>query len=191
MEQLKARILEDGVVKPGNVLKVDSFLNHQMDIAFLNEIGAEFARRFAGTPVNKILTIEASGIGIAAIAAQHFGNAPVVFAKKSKSLNLDGDLYHARVESFTHKTVSDVVVEEKFLGPADHVLVIDDFLANGCALEGLTDIIAQAGATLAGCGIVIEKGFQHGGDRLRERGIRVESLAIIEEMSDTTLTFRD
>ena len=177
MEQLKQRILEDGTVKPGNVLKVDSFLNHQIDIAFMNQIGAEFARRFAGSPVNKILTIEASGIGIAAICAQHFNNAPVVFAKKSKSLNLDGDLYHARVESFTHKTVSDVVVSKKFLSPADHVLVIDDFLANGCALEG--------------CGIVIEKGFQHGGDRLRERGIRVESLAIIEEMSDTTLTFRD
>lgn len=183
MEQLKQRILEDGTVKPGNVLKVDSFLNHQ--------IGAEFARRFAGSPVNKILTIEASGIGIAAICAQHFDNAPVVFAKKSKSLNLDGDLYHARVESFTHKTVSDVVVSKKFLSPADHVLVIDDFLANGCALEGLIEIIDQSGATLEGCGIVIEKGFQHGGDRLRERGIRVESLAIIEEMSDTTLTFRD
>lgn len=147
MEQLKQRILKDGTVKPGNVLKVDSFLNHQIDIAFMNQIGAEFARRFAGSPVNKILTIEASGIGIAAICAQHFDNAPVVFAKKSKSLNLDGDLYHARVESFTHKTVSDVVVSKK--------------------------------------------GFQHGGDRLRERGIRVESLAIIEEMSDTTLTFRD
>lgn len=191
MEQLKQRILEDGTVKPGNVLKVDSFLNHQIDIAFMNQIGAEFARRFAGSPVNKILTIEASGIGIAAITAQHFDNAPVVFAKKSKSLNLDGDLYHARVESFTHKTVSDVVVSKKFLSPADHVLVIDDFLANGCALEGLIEIIDQSGATLEGCGIVIEKGFQHGGDRLRERGIRVESLAIIEEMSDTTLTFRD
>lgn len=171
MEQLKQRILEDGTVKPGNVLKVDSFLNHQIDIAFMNQIGAEFARRFAGSPVNKILTIEASGIGIAAICAQHFDNA--------------------RVESFTHKTVSDVVVSKKFLSPDDHVLVIDDFLANGCALEGLIEIIGQSGATLEGCGIVIEKGFQHGGDRLRERGIRVESLAIIEEMSDTTLTFRD
>lgn len=160
MEQLKQRILEDGTVKPGNVLKVDSFLNHQIDIAFMNQIGAEFARRFAGSPVNKIL-------------------------------NLDGDLYHARVESFTHKTVSDVVVSKKFLSPADHVLVIDDFLANGCALEGLIEIIGQSGATLEGCGIVIEKSFQHGGDRLRERGIRVESLAIIEEMSDTTLTFCD
>lgn len=191
MEQLKQRILEDGVVKPGNVLKVDSFLNHQMDIVFLNEVGAEFARRFAGTSVNKILTIEASGIGIAAITALHFGNAPVVFAKKSKTLNLDGDLYHARVESFTHKTVNDVVVSRKFLSPDDHVLVIDDFLANGCALQGLIEIIRQAGATLVGCGIVIEKGFQHGGDHLREQGIRVESLAIIESMSNDTLTFRN
>lgn len=191
MEQLKQRILEDGVVKPGNVLKVDSFLNHQMDIVFLNEIGAEFARRFADTSVNKILTIEASGIGIAAITALHFGNAPVVFAKKSKTLNLDGDLYHARVESFTHKTVNDVVVSKKFLSPDDHVLVIDDFLANGCALQGLIEIIRQAGATLVGCGIVIEKGFQHGGDHLREQGIRVESLAIIESMSNDTLTFRN
>lgn len=191
MEQLKQRILEDGVVKPGNVLKVDSFLNHQMDIVFLNEVGAEFARRFAGTSVNKILTIEASGIGIAAITALHFGNAPVVFAKKSKTLNLDGDLYHARVESFTHKTVNDVVVSKKFLSPDDHVLVIDDFLANGCALQGLIEIIRQAGATLVGCGIVIEKGFQHGGDHLREQGIRVESLAIIESMSNDTLTFRN
>ena len=191
MEQLKQRILEDGVVKPGNILKVDSFLNHQMDIAFFNEIGAEFARRFADVPVNKILTIEASGIGIAAVTAQHFGNAPVVFAKKSKSLNLDGDLYHAQVESFTHKTTNNVVVSKKFLSLEDHVLVIDDFLANGCALTGLIEIIRQAGATLAGCGIVIEKGFQHGGDRLREQGIRVESLAIIESMSNDSLTFRD
>lgn len=191
MEQLKQRILEDGVVKPGNVLKVDSFLNHQIDIVFLNEVGAEFARRFADTSVNKILTIEASGIGIAAITALHFGNAPVVFAKKSKTLNLDGDLYHARVESFTHKTVNDVVVSKKFLSPDDHVLVIDDFLANGCALQGLIEIIRQAGATLVGCGIVIEKGFQHGGDHLREQGIRVESLAIIESMSNDTLTFRN
>lgn len=191
MEQLKQRILEDGVVKPGNILKVDSFLNHQMDIAFFNEIGAEFARRFADVPVNKILTIEASGIGIAAVTAQHFGNAPVVFAKKSKSLNLDGDLYHAQVESFTHKTTNNVVVSKKFLSLEDHVLVIDDFLANGCALTGLIEIIRQAGATLAGCGIVIEKGFQHGGDRLREAGIRVESLAIIESMSNDSLTFRD
>ena len=191
MEQLKQRILEDGVVKPGNILKVDSFLNHQMDIAFFNEIGAEFARRFADVPVNKILTIEASGIGIAAVTAQHFGNAPVVFAKKSKSLNLDGDLYHAQVESFTHKTTNNVVVSKKFLSLEDHVLVIDDFLATGCALTGLIEIIRQAGATLAGCGIVIEKGFQHGGDRLREAGIRVESLAIIESMSNDSLTFRD
>lgn len=191
MEQLKQRILEDGIVKPGNVLKVDSFLNHQIDVALINTLGAEFARRFAGTPINKILTIEASGIGIACITAQYFANAPVVFAKKSKTLNLDGDLYHARVESFTHQTVNDVVVSKKFLAPGDHVLIIDDFLANGCALEGLIDIIAQAGATLAGCGIVIEKGFQGGGDRLRERGIRIESLAIIESMSNDILTFRN
>lgn len=191
MEQLKQRIIKDGVVKPGNVLKVDSFLNHQIDVAFMNEIGAEFARRFADTPINKILTIEASGIGIACITAQHFSNAPVVFAKKSKSLNLDGDLYHARVESFTHKTVSDVVVSKKFLSPSDHVLIIDDFLANGCALEGLIDIVTQSGATLAGCGIVIEKGFQGGGDRLRAHDIRIESLVTIESMSNDSLTFRN
>lgn len=190
MNKLKQRILTDGVVKPGNVLKVDSFLNHQMDIAFLNQLGEEFAHRFSDTPVNKILTIEASGIGIAAICAMHFGNVPVVFAKKSKTLNLDGELYHARVESFTHKTINDDVVSKKFLSADDHVLIIDDFLANGCALNGLIDIIAQSGATLAGCGIVIEKGFQHGGDRLRARGIRVESLAIIESMSNDSLTFR-
>ena len=190
MEQLKQRIFQDGVVKPGNVLKVDSFLNHQMDIAFINEIGKEFKRRFADAPINKILTIEASGIGIACLAAQHF-NVPVVFAKKSQSINLDGDLYHSKVESFTHKRVYDVVVSKKFLGPDDHILVIDDFLANGCALEGLIGIINAAGATLEGCGIVIEKGFQHGGDRLRERGIRVESLAIIENMTSDSLTFRD
>lgn len=190
MEQLKQRILQDGVVKPGNVLKVDSFLNHQMDIAFINEIGKEFKRRFADAPINKILTIEASGIGIACLTAQHF-DVPVVFAKKSQSINLDGDLYHSKVESFTHKKVYDVVVGKKFLGPDDHILVIDDFLANGCALQGLIEIIEASGATLEGCGIVIEKGFQHGGDRLRERGIRVESLAIIENMTSDSLAFRD
>lgn len=190
MELLKQRILTDGVVKPGNVLKVDSFLNHQMDIAFINEIGKEFKRRFADVPVTKILTIEASGIGIACITAQYF-DVPVVFAKKSQSVNLDGDMYHTKVESFTHKRVYDVILAKKYLSPDDHVLVIDDFLANGCALEGLIDIIRAAGATLEGCGIVIEKGFQHGGDRLREQGIRIESLAIIEAMSADSLTFRD
>ena len=189
MQILKERILKDGVVRPGNVLKVDSFLNHQMDIDLINEIGKELKKRYEGTEINKILTIEASGIGIACIAAQYF-HVPVVFAKKTKSLNLDGEMYKTKVQSFTHNKVYDVVVSKKFLGPEDHVLVIDDFLANGCALEGLAHIISQAGATLEGVGIAIEKGFQHGGDRLREKGIRIESLAIIDSMSENSLTFR-
>lgn len=191
MEQLKQRIFQDGVVKPGNVLKVDSFLNHQMDIAFINEIGKEFKRRFADAPINKILTIEASGIGIACLAAQHF-NVPVVFAKKSQSINLDGDLYHSKVESFTHKRVYDVVVSKKFLGPDDHVLVIDDFLANGCALEGLINLVQSAGATVEGIGIAVEKGFQEGGKRIREKGVQLESLAIVDAMDSKTgeITFR-
>ena len=178
---LEERIRKDGVVKEGNVLKVDSFLNHCMDIELFNEMGKEWKRLFEGVEINKILTIEASGIGIAAVAAQYF-NAPVVFAKKSKSVNLDGSMYTAKVESFTHKNVSDVIVSRKFLGPEDKVLIIDDFLANGCALEGLMKIVNEAGATLQGIGIAIEKGFQDGGRRIREKGVHLESLAIIESM---------
>ena len=165
MNFLEERIVRDGVVKEGNVLKVDSFLNHQMDIGLLNEMGAEFKRRFEGKPINKILTIEASGIGIACIAAQHF-NVPVVFAKKSQSINLDGEVYVAEVESFTHKCINHVIVAKKFLTPEDHVLIIDDFLANGCALQGLIQIVQSAGATVEGIGIAIEKGFQSGGSMI-------------------------
>lgn len=189
MKLLKERILKDGIVKPGNILKVDSFLNHQMDIDLLNEIGKEFKRRFADCPVTKILTIEASGIGIACIVAQYF-HVPVVFAKKAQSLNLDGDMYTTKVESFTHKRVYDVILSKKYLGPEDHVLLIDDFLANGCALLGLIDIVKESGATLEGAGIVIEKGFQKGGDDIRNMGVRLESLAIIDSMTDDALTFR-
>ena len=191
MQLLKERILKDGVVKPGNILKVDSFLNHQMDIALINEIGKEFKRLFADSPVNKILTIEASGIGIACITAQYFGNCPVVFAKKSKSLNIGSDVYHTQVESFTHKSIHEVVLSKAYLSPEDHVLIIDDFLANGCALLGLLDIACQAGATVEGAGIVIEKGFQPGGQIIREQGIHLESLAIIESMTDDSLCFRE
>ena len=193
MEELKQRILKDGKVKEGNVLKVDSFLNHQMDIRLLDEIGKEFRRRFAGEKINKILTIEASGIGIAVAAAPHFDYAPVVFAKKSKSKNLDGELYTAQVTSFTRGTTFDVQVSKKYLQPGDRVLIIDDFLAKGQALLGLLDIVAQSGAEAVGCGIVIEKGFQVGGDLLRSQGIRVESLAIVESMDEEkgTIVFRD
>ena len=180
MQLLKERILKDGVVKPGNILKVDSFLNHQMDIDLINEIGKEFKARFSDCPITKILTIEASGIGIACIAAQYF-HVPVVFAKKSQSVNLDGEMYCTKIESFTHKKVYDVIISKKFLSPEDHVLLIDDFLANGCALLGLTDL----------AGIVIEKGFQHGGQQIRDMGVRLESLAIIDSMTDDSLTFRD
>ena len=190
MQLLKERILKDGTIKPGNILKVDSFLNHQMDIDLINEIGREFKTRFSDCPINKILTIEASGIGIACIVAQYF-HAPVVFAKKAQSLNLDGEMYTTKVESFTHKKVYDVILSKKFLGPEDHVLLIDDFLANGCALLGLIDIVRESGATLEGAGIVIEKGFQKGGDAIRNLGIRLESLAIIDSMTDDSLTFRD
>ncbi len=189
MELLKERILRDGVVKPGNVLKVDSFLNHQMDIPLINEIGREFRRRFDGCPITKILTIEASGIGIAAITAQYF-NVPLVFAKKAQSINLDGEMLTTKVESFTHKRTYDVILAKKFLSPQDHVLIIDDFLANGCALMGLIDLVNSAGATIEGAGIVIEKGFQDGGRKIREMDIRLESLAIIDSMSDNSLTFR-
>ncbi len=191
MDLLKERILRDGRMKEGNVLKVDSFLNHQMDIKLLNEIGKEFKRRFSDEKITKILTIEASGIGIAAIAAQHFDFVPVVFAKKTKSKNLDGELLTSQVRSFTKGIVSDIQVEKKFLTPEDNVLIIDDFLAKGQALMGLIDIVKQSGATLAGCGIVIEKGFQDGGATLREDDIRVESLVIIEEMENGTIQFRE
>lgn len=185
MRLLEERIKKDGVVKPGNVLKVDSFLNHQMDVALFNEMGAEFKRLFADKPINKILTIEASGIGIACVVAQHF-KVPVVFAKKTQSINLDGEMYTAKIESFTHKRIYDVIVSKKFIGPEDHVLIIDDFLANGCAVKGLIEIIQAAGATVEGVGIAIEKGQQIGGKELREQGLQVESLAIIESMNDET-----
>ena len=192
MNFLEERIIKDGVVKEGNVLKVDSFLNHQMDIHLLNEMGAEFKRRFADKQINKILTIEASGIGIACIAAQHF-DVPVVFAKKSQSINLDGDMYVAEVESFTHKCKNQVIVSKKFLSPDDHVLIIDDFLANGCALQGLISIVNSAGATVEGIGVAIEKGFQRGGKEIREAGYQLESLAIVDAMDAETgsITFRE
>ncbi len=192
MKLLEERIRKDGVVKEGNILKVDSFLNHQMDIALFNAMGEEFKRLFGDRPINKILTIEASGIGIAAIVAQHF-NVPVVFAKKAQSVNLDGEMYTTKIESFTHKRTYDVIVSKKFLSSDDHILVIDDFLANGCAVDGLIDLIQSAGATVEGVGIAIEKGFQTGGKVIRDKGIRVESLAIIESMDASTgeIVFRE
>lgn len=191
MELLKERIKKDGIVRPGNVLKVDSFLNHQMDISLFQEMGKEFKRRFADCEINKILTIESSGIGIACIAAQSF-NVPVVFAKKSKTKNIAGDVYTCQVKSFTHGKVYDIIVSKDFLKPEDKVLVIDDFLANGCALLGLSQLIHDAGAELVGAGIAIEKGFQRGGDLLRGKGIRVESLAIIDHMDEKTgIIFRE
>lgn len=185
MNFLEERIIKDGIVKEGNVLKVDSFLNHQMDIHLLNQIGEEFKKRFDGKPINKIVTIEASGIGIACIVANHF-DVPVVFAKKSKSINIEGDVYVAEVESFTHKCKNQVIVSKKFLGPDDHVLIIDDFLANGCALQGLVSIVAQAGGTVEGIGIAIEKGFQQGGRIIRNLGYQLESLAIVDGMDPQT-----
>ena len=192
MKLLEDRIRKDGVVKPGNILKVGSFLNHQMDVELFNKMGEEFRRLYADAPITKILTIEASGIGIACIAAQHF-HVPVVFAKKSQSVNLDGEMYTAKIESFTHKRTYDVIVAKKFISPDDHILIIDDFLANGCACLGLIDIIRSAGATVEGVGIAVEKGFQKGGELIRKQGIRVESLAIIESMDDKTgeITFRN
>jgi len=191
MNFLEEKIKKDGIVKEGNVLKVDSFLNHQMDIELFNEMGKEWKKRFEGKPINKILTIEASGIGIACIAAQHFG-VPVVFAKKSKSINLEGDMYTAEVESFTHKNKNQVIVAKKFLSEEDHVLLIDDFLANGCALQGLIQIVQSAGATVEGIGIAIEKGFQNGGTIIRNLGYQLESLAIVDAMNAQTgeITFR-
>lgn len=185
MNFLEERILKDGIVKDGNVLKVDSFLNHQMDIALFNEIGKEFKKRFKGNKINKILTIEASGIGIACIVAQHF-DVPVVFAKKAKSINLEGEMYVAEVESFTHNCKNQVIVAQKFLSEKDHVLIIDDFLANGCALQGLIQIVQSAKATVEGIGIAVEKGFQPGGRIIRNLGIQLESLAIVERMDSTT-----
>ena len=185
MNCVEERILRDGVVKCGNVLKVDSFLNHQIDVALLDEIACEFLRRFAGNTITKVLTIEASGIAIACAVARQLG-VPVVFAKKSKSINLDGDSYVEEVESFTHKKTNQVIVSKKYLNENDHVLIVDDFLANGCALQGLISLVDAAGAEVVGCGIVIEKGFQEGGHRLRNLGFHLESLAIVESMDDET-----
>ena len=192
MNFLEERIAKDGVVKEGNVLKVDSFLNHQMDIELFDEMGAEFKRRFANENINKILTIEASGIGIACVVAQYF-HCPVIFAKKTQTKNIAGDVYKTQVASFTHGTTYDVMVSKRFLTPEDRVLIVDDFLAVGNALRGLIDLVHQSGATLVGCGTVIEKGYQHGGDQLRAEGVRVESLAIVESMDHTTgqICFRD
>ena len=192
MRLLEERILEQGQVRPGNVLKVDSFLNHQMDIELFEKMGEEWKSRFAGKPINKVVTIEASGIGIACIVAKYFGT-PVVFAKKSKSINIDGDMYVAEVESFTHKCKNQVIVSKKFLSPDDHVLIIDDFLANGCALQGLISIVNSAGATVEGIGVAIEKGFQIGGQTIRNLGYQLESLAIVDAMDAETgsITFRE
>ena len=191
MNFLEERIARDGVVKPGNVLKVDSFLNHQLDVVLLDQIGEEFKRRFSDVPVTKVLTIEASGIAMAYPVARAFG-VPLVFAKKAQSVNLDGEKYVVEVDSFTHKRKNMVIVSKKYLDPSDHVLIIDDFLANGCALQGLISIVEAAEATVEGCGIVIEKGFQEGGQRIRNLGYRLESLAIVESMDDEagTLEFR-
>ena len=192
MQLLKDRIRKDGKIKSGNVLKVDSFLNHQMDIKLFEEIGKEFKRRFADVEVNKILTIEASGIGIACVVAQYF-DVPVLFAKKNKTKNIAGEVYTSQVESFTHGRVYDIIVSKEFLGKGDKVLLIDDFLANGKSLEGLAKLVEDSGAELVGAGVVIEKGFQPGGDNLRKQGIRLESLAIVDSMDEEkgTIVFRD
>ncbi len=191
MKLLEERIIRDGRVKEGNVLKVDSFLNHQIDIALYNEMGKEFRRLFPGDAITRILTIEASGIGIACAAAQYF-HVPVVFARKTHSINLDDDVYTARVRSFTHQREYDIIVSKRYLTSEDHVLIIDDFLANGCAVNGLLELVYSAGATVEGVGIAIEKGFQKGGSLLRGRGIRVKSLAVVESMDAAagTITFR-
>ena len=191
MNFLEQRIVEDGTVKPGYVLKVDSFLNHQMDVQLLDEIGREFKRRFGHKKVTKVLTIESSGIAIALSVAREFG-VPMGFAKKSQSLNIDGDTYVAEVESYTHKKTNRVIVAKKFLSPEDHVLIVDDFLANGCALQGLISIVEDAEATVVGCGIAVEKGFQEGGHRIRNLGYHLESLAIVDAMDAQTgtITFR-
>ena len=192
MQVLKERIMKDGVVKPGNILKVDSFLNHQMDVGLMEQIGQEFYRRFKHLPITKVLTIEASGIAVAYPVARAFG-VPLVYAKKTQSVNLDGDLYIAEVESYTKKVNNRVIVSKKFLSAEDHVLIVDDFLANGCALQGLISLVEAAEGTVAGLGIVIEKGFQEGGHRIRNLGYHLESLAIVEEMDAETgsITFRE
>lgn len=191
MKLLEDRIRKDGIIREGNVLKVDSFINHQMDIKLFEEMAKEWKRLFVDKKINKILTIEASGIGIAAIVAREF-DVPVVFAKKSKSINLDDNNFSTKIQSFTHSKIYDVIVSKKFLSPEDHILIIDDFLANGCALLGLTDLVESAGATVEGIGIAIEKGFQQGGKIIREKGYQLESLAIVESMNaaDNTITFR-
>ena len=192
MNFLEERILKDGIVEAGNVLKVDSFLNHQMDVRLLDRIGEEFYKRFSDTPITKILTIETSGVAIAYAVARCF-DVPMVFAKKSKSVNIEGDVYTTEVESFTHKKKNTVIVSKKFLNPGDNILIIDDFLANGCALQGLISITEMAGANVAGIGIAIEKGFQHGGTMIRNFGYRLESLAIVEGMDaeNKTVRFRE
>ena len=187
---LQKKILADGIIKSGDVLKVDSFLNHQIDVPFISELGKIFKKLFASRPVTKILTIEASGIGIACLTAIHMG-VPVVFAKKSAGSNMDADVYSTEIKSFTHNKTNHVIVSKKYLNGGDHILIIDDFLANGCALLGLIDIVKKSGATLEGAGIVIEKGFQHGGQEIRDMGIRLESLAIVDSMTDDSLTFRE
>lgn len=191
MKLLEDRIRKDGIIREGNVLKVDSFINHQMDIKLFEEMAKEWKRLFADKKINKILTIEASGIGIAAIVAREF-DVPVVFAKKSKSINLDDNNFSTKIQSFTHSKIYDVIVSKKFLSPEDHILIIDDFLANGCALLGLTNLVESAGATVEGIGIAIEKSFQQGGKIIREKGYQLESLAIVESMNaaDNTITFR-
>lgn len=191
MKLLEDRIRKEGIIREGNVLKVDSFINHQMDIKLFEEMAKEWKRLFADKKINKILTIEASGIGIAAIVAREF-DVPVVFAKKSKSINLDDNNFSTKIQSFTHSKIYDVIVSKKFLSPEDHILIIDDFLANGCALLGLTNLVESAGATVEGIGIAIEKGFQQGGKIIREKGYQLESLAIVESMNaaDNTITFR-
>ena len=190
MQELEDRIRHDGIVKAGNVLKVDAFLNHQCDVELFDHMGAEWARLFEGVEINKILTIEASGIGIACVVAEVF-NVPVVFAKKTQTKNIAGDVYTTQVESYTHGRIYDIIVSREFLGPDEKVLLIDDFMANGKAMEGLIQIVKDSGAQLVGAGIVIEKGFQHGGEKIREMGVRLESLAIIDSMTDDSLTFRD
>jgi len=192
MKLLEERIRQDGVIKNGQVLKVDSFLNHQMDVQLFCAMAKEWHEHFKDAPINKVLTIEASGIGIAAVVAEEFG-VPVVFAKKGQSINLDGTVYATRIQSFTHQRIYDVIVSHKFIGPEDHVLLIDDFMANGCAMDGLIEICEAAGATIEGIGIAVEKGFQGGGDNLRARGFIVDSLAIIESMDAQTgeIVFRE
>ena len=192
MELLEQRIMRDGVVKDGDILKVDSFLNHQIDAALLDQLGAEFKRLFDGAPITKVITVEASGIAVAYATALHFG-VPLVFAKKNQTRNIAGDVYSTRIQSFTHGRIYDVIMSKQFLGPDDHVLIVDDFLANGCALEGLLDIARQAGATVEGIGIAIEKGFQPGGAAIRAQGYHLESLAIVESMDPETgaIAFRE